>query len=88
MQPEHLEQRRGRGYARYSCATGVRAEANTRESITIRHLIDHSVPGNTTALETQIHRLTSLHPTPQRQAELRILRQRLAVMKKVRREIR
>lgn len=88
MQPEHLEQRRGRGYARYSCETGVRAEANTRESITIRHLIDNSVPQDITALETQITRLTSLHPAPQRQAELRILRQRLAVMKKVRSEIR
>jgi len=88
MQPEHLEQRRGRGYGRYSRETGVYAMAKTRESVTIRHLIDNSVPGNVTALETQITRLTSLHPTPQRQAELRILRQRLAVMKKVRSEIR
>lgn len=88
MSPEHFEQRRKRGYARYNKETGVHALAYTRESVTIRHVIDQNVPGDIIGLETRITRLASLHPTPQRQAELRILRQRLVVMKKVRSEIR
>jgi hypothetical protein len=88
MSSEHFEQRRGRGYARYCGETGIHALVRTRESIMIRHAIDLSVPGEIAGLEARINHLDSLHPTPQRQAELRILRRRLVVMKKVRSEIR